>query len=104
MKLIHVSISSGSLIAAVIGSSKFMYDIFGNTVNVASRMMSSSEDGKIQVTEPVYQKLQKNFVLEKRGEVFIKGKGKMYTWWLKDRLKKEITLESLQCTENTDVD
>lgn len=66
-----------------------MYDIFGNTVNVASRMMSSCEDGKIQVTEDVYHKLKNNYILEKRGEIFIKGKGKMSTWWLIGRQQKE---------------
>jgi class 3 adenylate cyclase len=66
----------------VIGRSKFAYDLWGDTVNVASRMESSGEPGKIQVSEAAASLLGDEFVLVPRGPVQIKGKGEMNTVWL----------------------
>jgi class 3 adenylate cyclase len=67
----------------VIGASKFAYDLWGDTVNTASRMESHGEAGKIHVSEEVYEALKEKFVFEERGEIDIKGKGTMRTWFLK---------------------
>lgn len=82
---LRIGINSGAVIAGVIGSNKFVYDIWGDTVNIASRMESQGEPRKIQVSESTYLKLKDRYTLEKRGEVFIKGIGEMNTYWLMDK-------------------
>ncbi|WP_271251612.1 adenylate/guanylate cyclase domain-containing protein [Pseudanabaena sp. Chao 1811] len=86
---IRVGIHTGAVIAGVIGTQKFIYDLWGDTVNVASRMESHSEVGKIQVTAETYQLLKHKFDLVERGAIEVKGKGKMQTYWLTG--KKSIT-------------
>jgi adenylate cyclase len=66
-------------------SNKFVYDIWGDTVNIASRMESQGEPHKIQVSESTYLKLRDRYILEKRGEVTIKGMGEMNTYCLVDK-------------------
>jgi class 3 adenylate cyclase len=86
MKL-RVGINSGPVVAGVIGKSKYIYDLWGDTVNPASRMESGGLPDMIQVTRPVYEKLQNDFVFEPRGEIEGKGKGKgkgsVEAWLLK---------------------
>ena len=79
---IRIGINTGTVVAGVIGTHKFIYDLWGDTVNVAYRMESSGQPGKIQVTEAVYRRLKDEYLFEKRGAVPIKGKGKMITYWL----------------------
>src|SRR5262249_37241681 len=79
---LRIGISSGPVVAGVVGTKKFFYDVWGDTVNVASRMESTGEPGKIQVSEAAYERLKAHFDLESRGEIEIKGKGKMRTWFL----------------------
>ncbi|MBD2151301.1 PAS domain-containing protein [Pseudanabaena sp. FACHB-1277] len=79
---IRVGIHTGAVIAGVIGTQKFIYDLWGDTVNIASRMESHSEVGKIQVTAATYELLKQQFVLEERGAIEVKGKGQMRTYWL----------------------
>jgi class 3 adenylate cyclase len=67
----------------VIGTKKFAYDVWGDTVNTASRMESHGIPGEIQVSEETYQLLKDKFAFEERGAVEIKGKGQMYTYLLK---------------------
>lgn len=79
---IRIGIHTGSVVAGVIGTKKFTYDLWGDTVNVASRMESQGLPGKIQVTDTVYQQLHDRYLLEPRGTIVVKGKGEMATYWL----------------------
>lgn len=82
---VRIGINTGPVVAGVIGMKKFIYDLWGDTVNVASRMESSGIPGRIQVTETVYEKLKKQYIFEPRGEIIVKGKGLMNTYWLVGR-------------------
>jgi class 3 adenylate cyclase len=84
---LRIGIHTGPVVAGVIGKKKFSYDLWGDTVNTASRMESHGETGRVQVTEAVYERLKHRFELEPRGLVHIKGKGDMSTWWLGARAK-----------------
>jgi guanylate cyclase len=68
--------------AGVIGRKKFSYDVWGDPVNVASRMESHGLSNCIQITEATHELLKDDFVCEPRGMIEIKGKGKMRTWFL----------------------
>jgi adenylate cyclase len=73
------------VIAGVIGQDKFSYDLWGNTVNTASRMESLGAPGRIQVSQHGYKQLKDSFQLEARDSIEVKGKGTMPTWWLLGR-------------------
>ena len=79
---LRIGIDSGPVVAGVIGRTKFGYDIWGDTVNTASRMESHAAPGTIQVTERTYRRLERLFVLERRAGVAVKGKGEMTTYVL----------------------
>lgn len=83
---LSIGIHSGPVVAGVISRKKFSYDLWGDTVNLASRMQSHCLAGKIQVTEATYKLLQDKFVFEERGMIEVKGKGKMKTYLLQGRL------------------
>ncbi|KSV83651.1 hypothetical protein N184_34670 [Sinorhizobium sp. GL28] len=80
---LRVGINSGSVVAGVIGKSKYIYDLWGDTVNLASRMESAGVPDSVQVTRTVYDQLQGQFVFEARGAIDVKGKGKVETWLLR---------------------
>lgn len=82
---LRIGMHSGSVVAGIIGISKFSYDLWGDTVNVASRMESNGLPGKIQVAATTYERLKDKFVFEERGMVEVKGKGKMLTYWLLEK-------------------
>jgi adenylate cyclase len=77
-------LNSGSVIAGVIGSRKFAYDVWGDTVNTASRMESQGVPGRIQITQATYERIKDDFHCEPNGATLVKGKGKMPTWFLVD--------------------
>lgn len=90
---IRIGINSGAVVAGVIGKSKFIYDLWGDTVNLASRMESTGVPGQIQVTRSVYEHLKNSFEFEKRGVVQVKGKGEIETWLLQGQLRNvEVTV------------
>lgn len=79
----RIGLNSGPVVAGVIGTSKFIYDLWGDTVNLASRMESTGIPGEIQVTRSVYESLKGSFQFEGRGMVQVKGKGEIETWLLR---------------------
>jgi adenylate cyclase len=79
---LRVGIDSGPVVAGVIGRTKFSYDLWGDTVNTASRMETHAPPGGIQVTERTYRRLEDGFVFEQRTGVVVKGKGEMRTYIL----------------------
>jgi class 3 adenylate cyclase len=81
----RIGINSGPVVAGVIGTNKFIYDLWGDTVNVASRMESHGIAGSIQVTAETYQLLQDKYWFEERGLIPVKGKGEVTTYILKGR-------------------
>jgi adenylate cyclase len=82
---VRIGIDTGPVVAGVIGRAKFSYDLWGDTVNTASRMESHGVPGAIQVTERAYERLRGRYELRRRGTIEVKGKGPMTTYLLLGR-------------------
>jgi len=79
---LRIGINSGPVVAGVIGRKRFLYDLWGDAVNIASRMETHGTSGHIQITQVTYELLKDEFRCEVRGTVSVKGKGEMETWYL----------------------
>jgi adenylate cyclase len=79
---VRIGLASGPVMAGVIGAQKFTYDVWGDTVNLASRLESAGEPGRIHVSNAAREKLAATFVLMCRGDVLLKGVGPQRTWYL----------------------
>jgi adenylate cyclase len=79
---LRIGINSGPVVAGVIGRKRFLYDLWGDAVNIASRMETHGTPGHIQITRATCELLEDEFICEPRGTVAVKGKGEMETWYL----------------------
>lgn len=80
----RIGINSGPVVGGVIGRKKFVYDLWGDAVNIASRMESQGVPRKIQITGTTYQIIKDRFICEQRGMISVKGRGEQITWFLLD--------------------
>ena len=87
---IRIGINTGPVVAGVVGTKKFAYDIWGDTVNIASRMESNSVPGKINVSENTYVLIKDFFNCEYRGEIEVKNRGKMKMYFVNNTKEKNI--------------
>jgi class 3 adenylate cyclase len=83
----RIGIHSGEVVAGLIGQHRSIYDVWGDTVNTASRLESSGLPNRIQISETTYQRVKDTFCCELRGQVEVKGKGIMQTYFLGARSK-----------------
>ena len=91
---IRIGINTGPVVSGVVGSTKFAYDIWGDTVNVASRMESMSELGKINISESTYNLVKDDFECEYRGEIKAKNRGKLKMYFV-NGVKGEVISEAV---------
>jgi adenylate cyclase len=91
---VRVGLNTGPVVAGVIGTRKFLYDLWGDVVNTASRMESHGVAGRIQVTDSTRQRLSAPFLFEERGALDVKGKGSMHTWFLNGRTNGAVAMQA----------
>ncbi|MCH9641538.1 MAG: adenylate/guanylate cyclase domain-containing protein [Actinomycetia bacterium] len=100
---LRIGMAAGPVVAGVVGAKKFFYDVWGDAVNVASRMETTDVEGRIQLPDNIYERLSTSFVLEERGYVDIKGKGLMRTWYLVGQRADMVVPSSPDFSRNADV-
>jgi class 3 adenylate cyclase len=83
---VRIGVNSGSIVAGIVGTKKFAYDIWGDTVNIASRMESNSVTGKINISENTFQLVKNHFACKYRGEIQVKNKGMMKMYFVENIL------------------
>jgi class 3 adenylate cyclase len=89
---IRIGVNTGPVVAGIVGIKKFAYDIWGNTVNIASRMESSSEAGKINISGSTFSFIKDHFDCTLRGRISAKGVGEIEMYFVNGRLQKEPVL------------
>jgi class 3 adenylate cyclase len=82
---VRIGMHTGTVVAGIIGTHKFIYDVWGDTVNIASRLETGSAPGRIQVSEETRAKLAYRYELEPRGAIKLRGRGRAVTWFLTGR-------------------
>ncbi len=97
---VRIGLASGPVVAGVVGARKFFYDVWGDAVNVAARMETTDEEGRIQVPHDVYERIKHSFVFEERGDVEVKGKGLIHTWYLVGRRNDTGVRQSVELPAN----
>jgi adenylate cyclase len=97
---IRIGINTGPVVAGVVGTNKFAYDIWGDTVNIASRMESNSKPGKVNISENTYQLIKGNFKCAYRGEIDAKNRGKMKMYFVNSIKGAELNLEDTSVKEH----
>jgi adenylate cyclase len=100
---IRIGVAAGPVVAGVVGAQRFFYDVWGDAVNVAARMESTDYEGRIQVSQDVYERLRHHFVFEERGEIYVKGKGIMHTWYLVGRTPNVAVGSSAAAPQSADI-
>jgi len=80
----RTGIHTGPVVAGIVGESKFQYDIWGDTVNIANRMESNGVPGRVNISQDTYEQLKDDpgFIFESRGKINVKGKGELQMWFV----------------------
>lgn len=92
---VRIGINTGPVVAGVVGTKKFAYDIWGDTVNIAARMESSSEPGKINISENTYKLIKAEFDCEYRGEIEAKNRGMLKMYYVQAKKESTATIDSV---------
>ena len=91
---VRIGMHTGAVVAGIIGTHKFIYDVWGDTVNIASRLETASAPGRIQVSEETRAKLEHRYEFERRGMIKLRGRGRAVTWFLTGR-KTDVSVHCL---------
>ncbi|MGB5360616.1 MAG: adenylate/guanylate cyclase domain-containing protein, partial [Eudoraea sp.] len=87
---VRIGINTGGIVAGVVGTKKFAYDIWGDTVNVAARMETLSEPGRVNVSQSTYLLIKDSYNCEHRGQIHVKNKGMMDMYFVNDKKEKPL--------------